>query len=72
MTGFRPAEEPATVPSGDQAAAGPARIEQDVAVVLHVERTAGGDIATVERIPIDLDTTDGGNGDAGSPRGVVT
>ncbi len=38
---------------------------------MHVERTAGGYIATVDRIPIDLDATVGGNGDAGSPRGVV-
>ncbi len=71
MTGVSAAEEPATDPSGDQAAAGPARIEQDVAVVLHVERTAGGDIATVERIPIDVDATDAGTPDAGSSRGVV-
>jgi hypothetical protein len=69
MTGFSPAEEPATDPSGDQAAARPARIEQDVAVVLHVERTAGGDIATVERIPIDLETTDEETETPGHPVG---
>jgi hypothetical protein len=69
MTGLSPAEEPATDQSGDRAAADPAPIEQDVAVVLHVERTAGGDIATVERIPIDLETTDGGTATPGHPVG---
>lgn len=69
MNGLRPAEEPATDPTGDQAVAGPAPIEKDVAVVLHVERTAGGDIATVERIPIDLDTTDAGTATPDHPVG---
>jgi hypothetical protein len=68
MTGLSPAEEPATDPSGDRAV-GPAKTEQGVAVVLHVERTAGGDIATVERIPIDLETTDGGTATPGHPVG---
>jgi hypothetical protein len=64
------AEASTTDPNGDQAA-GRESIEQDVAVVLHVERTAGVEVATVERIPIDLDRTHAESGDAGSPRGVV-
>jgi hypothetical protein len=60
MIGFSPAEEPAIAVDGDHPVAGPAPVEQDVAVVLHVEHTAGGDVARVERIPIDPDTTDGG------------
>ena len=66
-----PAPETSTSdPNGDQAA-GRESIEQDVAVVLHVERTAGVEVATVERIPLDLEPNHTVGGDAGSPRGVV-